>query len=83
MTRTTFQRWTIATLGFLAIGMLDIRFGHTVALVTLMSLMLLVAFLGGSGRDYGAKSATPDATGNDVQANAARSEAADSAGTTS
>jgi hypothetical protein len=57
MTRTTIQRWTIATLGFVGIAAIDVRFGHTTALVTLLALMLLVALYGGSG--YGNKSHVP------------------------
>jgi hypothetical protein len=57
MTRTTIQRWTIATLGFIGIAVLDVRYGHSTALVTLLALMLLVALYGGSG--YGNKSHVP------------------------
>jgi hypothetical protein len=57
MTRTTIQRWTIATLGFIGIAVLDVRYGHSTALVTLLALMLLVALYGGSG--YGNKAHAP------------------------
>jgi hypothetical protein len=62
MTRTTIQRWTIATLGFIAIALIDVRFGHATALITLLVLMLLVAIYGGSGygnKPHGARSGRP------------------------
>lgn len=43
------MRWLIATLAFLAVGWLDWRFGHAVALGTLLALLVLVAVFGGHG----------------------------------
>jgi hypothetical protein len=43
-------RWLIATLGFLAIGWLSYRYGHTAALVTLLVVLVGVAVFGGHGR---------------------------------
>ena len=40
-------RWIIATLAFLAIGWLDYAYGHGVALVTMLALLVLVAVFGG------------------------------------
>lgn len=42
-------RWIIATLAFLAIGWLDVAYGHRVAFVTLVALLLFVAVFGGHG----------------------------------
>jgi hypothetical protein len=42
-------RWIIATLAFLAIGWLDFAYGHRVALVTMLALLVLVAVFGGRG----------------------------------
>jgi hypothetical protein len=42
-------RWIIASLAFLAIGWLNFRYGHVVALVTLVALLIFVAVFGGHG----------------------------------
>jgi len=39
-------RWIIASLAFLAIGWLNFRYGHVVALVTLVALLIFVAVFG-------------------------------------
>jgi hypothetical protein len=46
-------RWIIASLAFLAIGWLDLRYGHTVALGVLIALLLVVAVFGGHCRRPG------------------------------
>ncbi len=81
MSTTTFQRWTIATLALLGILWLDLRFGHAIALSTMLGLMLVVAVYGGSGRGYGRRSgaAAPETAGPEgVVSDAAVSDAANS-----
>jgi CHASE2 domain-containing sensor protein len=43
-------RWIIATLAFLGVGWLNFRYGHTVALVTMVAVLLFIAVFGGHGR---------------------------------
>lgn len=42
-------RWIIATLAFLGVGWLNYRYGHTVALVTMLAVLLFIAVFGGHG----------------------------------
>jgi len=46
-------RWGIATLAFLAVAWLDLRFGHATALAVLVGLLIVVAVFGGHGRAGG------------------------------
>jgi CHASE2 domain-containing sensor protein len=43
-------RWIIATLAFVGVGWLSFRYGHTVALVTMLGVLLFIAVFGGHGR---------------------------------
>ncbi len=56
-------RWIIATLAFLAIGWLDHAYGHGVALVTMLVLLLMVAVFGGHGPRRGPERAPGQASG--------------------
>ena len=46
-------RWLIATLAFLGIGWLDLRYGHVAALVTMLVALAFIAMFGGHGRRDG------------------------------
>ncbi|MCB0216186.1 MAG: hypothetical protein KDH92_06095 [Chloroflexi bacterium] len=46
---TTLVRWTLSTLAFVGIGLIDVGYGHGPALATLLVLLLAVFFLSGSG----------------------------------
>lgn len=49
MSRTSLTRWTLATLGFLAIGWIELATGrHGCALATLVAVLVLIAVFGGS-----------------------------------
>jgi hypothetical protein len=43
-------KWIIATLVFLGIGWLSLRYGHGTALAALIAVLLFVAVFGGHGR---------------------------------
>lgn len=50
---TMLTRWGLASLGFLAVLWLDIRFGHATALAVLLVLLVIIALFGGHGRRAG------------------------------
>lgn len=47
MSRLTLTRWGLATLLFLGLGWVDVRYGHAQALALLLAFLLLVYFFGG------------------------------------
>jgi len=57
---TTLTRWIGSTLAFVGVGLVNMRFGHWAALATMLALLLVVYFLGGSGSSgsYGDSGAT-------------------------
>ena len=56
MPGSNLTRWSVATLVFFGIALINLRYGRGVALTILLALLLLVYFFGGSGRGYGASS---------------------------
>ena len=52
-------KWIIATLVFLGIGWLSLRYGHGIALGALIAVLLFVAVFGGHGRRARGGSAAP------------------------
>ena len=71
--RTTITRWSLATLAFVAVGLVELRFGHGPALVSLMVLLVLIYFLGGSGSSggYGTDGGSAEAAAQDDEHGAA------------
>jgi hypothetical protein len=63
-------RWIIATLVFLAIGWIDLRYGHWPALATLIVVLVFIAIFGGHGprRGVADDAPEPDATSSDTRA---------------
>lgn len=61
-------RWGIATLAFLLVVWIDIRYGHATALVVLLALLLFIAVYGGHGRRRSASgdADAPSDEGDDV-----------------